>query len=303
MTNTTTPTLLVGGIPIVWLVVLSCALIVIGVCALTYPIILLNRWRMREKTRDEEDDEEEEYEEPKKRSKGRGGGLGAIFGAGGRPSTRGKWVERIDPQSGQPYYEHTGTGEVTWTDPRPQKMRNQKQVANGGNLVVASMSASPMMPNMGMGGGFGTPAGGPSYGVPGGFGGGPRPGMPPQGMMPPQGGMLPHTGSMGNMMPPPMAGPMGSMPRMNPQAFAGNPPAMPPPGNAPPGMPPPPNVRRTQGPGPGAPAPAAPAAPAADPKFEKYSRMQKAGLPEGAIRNAMNRDGLSEAEQKAFLGS
>mmetsp|Transcript_7402 Transcript_7402/g.9704 ORF Transcript_7402/g.9704 Transcript_7402/m.9704 type:complete len:351 (+) Transcript_7402:220-1272(+) len=35
------------------------------------------------------------------------------------------------------------------------------------------------------------------------------------------------------------------------------------------------------------------AAPAADPKFEKYERMKKAGLPEGAILNAMNRDGVT----------
>eukprot|EP00511_Aplanochytrium_stocchinoi_P002733 CAMPEP_0204836052 /NCGR_PEP_ID=MMETSP1346-20131115/24224_1 /ASSEMBLY_ACC=CAM_ASM_000771 /TAXON_ID=215587 /ORGANISM="Aplanochytrium stocchinoi, Strain GSBS06" /LENGTH=460 /DNA_ID=CAMNT_0051970517 /DNA_START=246 /DNA_END=1628 /DNA_ORIENTATION=- len=34
------------------------------------------------------------------------------------------------------------------------------------------------------------------------------------------------------------------------------------------------------------------AAPAADPKFEKYERMKKAGLPEGAILNAMSRDGV-----------
>ena len=36
--------------------------------------------------------------------------------------------------------------------------------------------------------------------------------------------------------------------------------------------------------------------------MSKYDRMLKAGLPEGAIRNAMNRDGISEAAQVAFLG-
>ena len=39
-----------------------------------------------------------------------------------------------------------------------------------------------------------------------------------------------------------------------------------------------------------------------DPKFAKYARMQKAGLPEGAIRNAMKRDDVSTADQNAFFG-
>jgi hypothetical protein len=289
MSNSTGP-ILVGGIPIVWVVVLSCTLIVVGVCALTYPLILLNRWRMREKIKsdnDEMDEEEDEEEEPQRRPKVKG----ALFGRG-RPSTRGKWVERIDPSSNQPYYEHTGTGEVTWTDPRPSKMKGKSTVVAGTSLVASTMVQQPMA-----GGGF-PPMASQAYGAPGGFGA-PRPPMPSHGsmgMMVPQ-NMMQHAGSMGNVLPPqmqapprmpagqPFPGPMGAAPQM-------------PPGNAPPGMVSAGSMRRTQAPG----APAA-AAPAADPKFEKYTRMQKAGLPEGAIRNAMNRDGISEADQKTFLGS
>jgi hypothetical protein len=40
-----------------------------------------------------------------------------------------------------------------------------------------------------------------------------------------------------------------------------------------------------------------------DPKYEKYSRMTKAGLPQGAIRNAMNRDGLPDDEINKFFES
>lgn len=305
--NSTGGPILVGGIPIVWLVVLSCALIVIGVCALSYPLILLNRWRMREKGRtdvEEEQDDEDEEEEPRRKKKG-----GALFGRG-RPSMRGKWVERIDPQTNSPYYEHTGTGEVTWNDPRPSKMRANKAPPPGpsSSLVAASMMQHPSMSP-------GYPAQG--YGAPGGFGA-PAPRLPSHGSM----GMMPTGNPMMaqmGVMPPQMQGP----PRMAPgQPFQGAPMQMqmqPPtpgggPGVAPPGMVSAGSMRRTQAPqGPGpqmaaaapAPAPAAPAPapPAADPKFDKYTRMQKAGLPEGAIRNAMVRDGMSESEQKTFFGN
>lgn len=298
-TNGTTGPILVGGMPIVWLVVLSCALIVIGVCALSYPLILLNRWRMREKGRsDVEEDQEEEDEEEEPRPKKKGG---ALFGRG-RQSIRGKWVERLDPQTNSPYYEHTGTGEVTWNDPRPAKMRNNKAPPPGpaNSLVAASMMQHPNMAP-------GFPAQG--YGAPGGFGAQP-PRLPSHGSM----GMMPTGNPMMaqmGVMPPQMQGP----PRMAPgQPFQGAPMQMPPPspggpGAAPPGMVSAGSMRRTQAPpGPGAPAAAAPTpapapSPAADPKFDKYTRMQKAGLPEGAIRNAMVRDGMSEAEQKTFLGS
>ncbi|GBG24385.1 Formin-like protein 3 [Hondaea fermentalgiana] len=40
-----------------------------------------------------------------------------------------------------------------------------------------------------------------------------------------------------------------------------------------------------------------------DPKFEKYAKMRKAGLPEGAIANCMTKDGISAPEQQAFFGS
>lgn len=38
-----------------------------------------------------------------------------------------------------------------------------------------------------------------------------------------------------------------------------------------------------------------------DPRFEKYSKMLKHGLPEGAVRVAMLKDGLSEADQSTFF--
>lgn len=66
-------------------------------------------------------------------------------------------------------------------------------------------------------------------------------------------------------------------------------------------MPPPMMAAPVAAPAP-APAPAAAADPKADPKFDKYARMQKAGLPHGAIVNAMARDGISDADQKTFLG-
>ena len=40
-----------------------------------------------------------------------------------------------------------------------------------------------------------------------------------------------------------------------------------------------------------------------DPKYEKYSKMHTAGLPEGALRNAMVRDGIDQAEQDNVEGS
>lgn len=42
---------------------------------------------------------------------------------------------------------------------------------------------------------------------------------------------------------------------------------------------------------------------ALDPKFAKYSRMQKAGLPRGAIENCMRKDGLSEEDLNRFFGA
>ncbi len=41
--------------------------------------------------------------------------------------------------------------------------------------------------------------------------------------------------------------------------------------------------------------------PKQDPKNEKYVRMQKAGLPDGAVRNAMNRDGVTGEDQNRFF--
>jgi len=47
----------------------------------------------------------------------------------------------------------------------------------------------------------------------------------------------------------------------------------------------------------------APMMPEEDSKFAKYSRMNKSGVPEGAIRNMMTKDGLLEQEQQDFFNS
>jgi hypothetical protein len=44
-----------------------------------------------------------------------------------------------------------------------------------------------------------------------------------------------------------------------------------------------------------------PEQPAEDPKFEKFRKMQKMGLPEGAIRQKMNTEGISADEQESFF--
>merc|ERR1711998_771177 len=38
-----------------------------------------------------------------------------------------------------------------------------------------------------------------------------------------------------------------------------------------------------------------------DPKFATYARMQKMGLPEGAIRQKMTQNGLSDADMASFF--
>jgi len=234
---TARPVVMVGGIPLVWLVVLVCICVVIFVCASSYPIILIIRWRAREMRalgleEDMDDDEPPDRPTPlPAKKKGRGGNI-PIFGAG-RMSTRGKWVERRDPETGAPYFENTGTGEVSWTDPRPPKMRG-------------SAPSQPPRPNGGSGAMVSQPM--------------PQMGQLAQSFLPPGRGPPP-----GVQAAPPSRGTMG----------AGRPQA-------------PPQMQQ--------------AAPASDPKFEKYARMQKAGLPEGAVRNAMTRDAISEAEQNKFLG-
>lgn len=192
---------------------------------------------------------------------------------GGNP-----WVQRIDPQSNRPYYENTMTGEVSWTDPNisthvdpnsgaPYYMNNQ----NG----HVSWNMSSVQNGMGGGGGYNNGQVQPYQGR------GPGRGPPmQQGRGPP---MQQGRGPPQQRGPPPM-----QQQRPPPQQQ----------------RPPPPQSRA-------APA-AAPAAPPAgggggggaanDPKFAKYSRMQKAGLPEGAIRNAMKRDDISAADQNAFFG-
>ena len=138
----------IAGINALAFVVMVVFSIVAFVCLATYPALLISRWRFREKVKlaleeeedraDEEDDgDDDDDDDDRRRRKKRRGGGGGWFGGGkkkkkdrgdrasifqrGRGSVRGKWVERTDPESGQPYYEHTGTGEVRWEDPRPQK--------------------------------------------------------------------------------------------------------------------------------------------------------------------------------------
>lgn len=144
----------------------------------------------------------------------------------------------------------------------------------------------------------------PSFGAPPpSFGGGPPPsfggggggmGGPP---MPNLGGGSPPMPSFGGPPMPNLGG--GSKP--------------PPPAMSKPQQPPPPAMSKPTAPAPAISKPQAPApAPAPsgggggggaknDPKYKKYIMMEKCNLPEGAIRQKMNLDGLSEAEQNAFF--
>jgi hypothetical protein len=116
---TTVPVTTYGGLSLLWLVVLVCFAIVVIVCGMTYPMLRINRWRRmqtiaraREEEEDEDEDERDESSSGGKKKKKRGKATMSLFNKPGRQSTIGKWKERRDPDSGQPYWEHTGTGKT-----------------------------------------------------------------------------------------------------------------------------------------------------------------------------------------------
>lgn len=136
------------------------------------------------------------------------------------------------------------------------------------------------------------PFGGPPPSFGGGIGGAPPP-MPNLGggsRPPPPAAAAPPMPNLGGPPMPSLGGPPSRGPPM--PNFGGGAPARPPPPSAPISAPAPAPSGGGGGGGSGA---------KNDPKYKKYVMMEKCNLPEGAIRQKMNLDGLSQAEQDAFF--